>query len=281
MNRLVKQLTHTLLIITAVVFSGGLLAAEQHFSMGNFSTISSQGPLDLQLTFAEQSQITAQGDEDLIAQLEIKQVGKELRLRLKKENRSWFLGSKDDRRLTIIINSQQLTGLDLASSSSAEVLGPWHTANLNIEVSGASFLKTQEIATTKFALELSGASRAELKTVISEQLAVELSGASRAELTELGGSKLAAELSGASSLQIGTQQGLFEKVRAEISGASRIEGKLATKILDAEISGASRFEGRITELAKGELSGVSSLIYSGSPRIQMDVSGVSSLTNQE
>jgi len=121
---------------------------------------------------------------------------------------------------------------------------------------------------------------------------LKLSGASECKSDLFAGNNLYVELNGASSADL---QSEFEEIRAELTGASRLNLSGLGKNLDVDISGASHFNSEkmsletvrveangaseailgISKSINGNLSGASRLEYAGNPSLQVSNNGMS------
>ncbi|MHB0875022.1 MAG: head GIN domain-containing protein [Anaerolineae bacterium] len=120
-------------------------------------------------------------------------------------------------------------------------------------------------------LDLSGASRCDLKDFGAEDVEIALSGASKLS-GELQAARLTFDLSGASST---TLEGSVDAIDATLSGASALDLRDAPAATAAvELSGASSARIDVSERLRYDLSGGSTLRYSGSPEVtEAEVSG--------
>lgn len=99
------------------------------------------------------------------------------------------------------------------------------------------------------------------------------SGASLVEAVGLDAEKLEILASGASTVRA---EGRADRIRLELSGASRLVGdRLPCRTLVAHLSGASLAIVRVSERLSGSLSGASNLEYHGDPSVDVTVSGSS------
>ncbi len=141
----------------------------------------------------------------------------------------------------------------------------WHLHGLQVRL-GVKDLRS---------LRLSGAG-----TVASEgRLAVEeldlrLSGAGRVAL-ELQGRRVSVRLSGAGSIELA---GEAEEQEFLLSGAGSIDAEhLASKRARVRSSGAGECRLQVSETLEASLSGVGSVLYRGSPRVESRISGLGRL----
>lgn len=125
-------------------------------------------------------------------------------------------------------------------------------------------------------VELSGASQGTLTGFSStDDLRVVLSGASTLR-GDISAGDIRCNVSGASALVL---RGAGRNGMLTVSGASTVDlQQFSLHDLDAEVSGASRAEVEVSGTLNATLSGASSLIYGGNPRLdRTSVTGASTL----
>lgn len=128
---------------------------------------------------------------------------------------------------------------------------------IDIEVSGASSFKTDDLKAKTLVLEVSGASSVSFKRMEIIDFELEISGAVGVELN-----------------------GYADKCDIEMSGASSLRARdLDVKRCSVELSGVSSAKiGKVSDVLNVEISGVSKLYYSGNPvKTSFDTSGVSKI----
>jgi hypothetical protein len=107
-----------------------------------------------------------------------------------------------------------------------------------------------------------------------QQLDVYLSGSSFCEM-EAGYRKMNIILSGASKLNL---EGLGDEMKAELSGASELMAfEYPVRAANVNVSGASHGRITVSDDLDAVASGASRLLYRGSPSVQSDASGASSV----
>jgi hypothetical protein len=105
---------------------------------------------------------------------------------------------------------------------------------------------------------------------------LEVSGASKLSLTNLKNDSLRVDSSGASKIKV---DGETKNLEVELSGASRLDAEnLKTENADIDASGASNATIFVSNDLKADLSGASSVTYSGNPKnLVKKTSGASSV----
>lgn len=185
---------------------------------------------------------------------------------------SVFSAYDTDIEMVIEISGYVFEDITLTNAVRCEAeSGVFTNDKLDIELSGASQIKSMELNNKKIEANLSGASILVLDKVRTNDLELELSGASIFKSTNIKADYLDSNLSGASKLIF---EGEIKDVDAYLSGASVISGyDLVLDTLDAGLSGASGIEVTVNKQIKGSASGASIVNYKGSATSTMSTSG--------
>ncbi|WP_265562110.1 head GIN domain-containing protein [Sphingomicrobium arenosum] len=217
------------------VYGSGVEASELR-RLERFSSIEAGGIFELEIVAGQPQRVEVSADDNLLSRIETRVVGDRLVLDL--ADRTQSCGP-----IRVRIAVEHLEGLDLSGAAEASASG----------ISGRDF-----------ELEMSGASELDFDGAVG-RLEADMSGA--AELRARGSAaQLELENSGASKV---TLLGFSsDEVELRASGAAHVDlGGLRPTRVEARVSGASDVNlGRPREAAMSA-SGVSSISYSGNPRI--------------
>lgn len=221
----------------------------REFTYSDFTKVEVSSPFQVEISKSNVYSVSITANENLFDYIEVTQISDTLHLRLKP-----FFSFRHT-TFEAVIAMPELNALNISGACTTEI-GEFQTiGDVDIEVSGASKLNIVGLQASNVIMEVSGASRV-TGYVKSESADFEVSGASSLELR---GSSVDASLdvSGASSLRLQD----FSILEASIS-------------LSAASNGSVEVNGNLDV----EVSGVSSLIYSGNPTLgRVEVSGASSL----
>ena len=157
------------------------------------------------------------------------------------------------------------------------VVLPYSTSLERVDVSGASSLTSGRVfEAEQFAVDVTGASDFDA-AVHADKVSVSGSGASSISC-EVEASSLDIDLSGASDARLSGRAGTCSLT---VSGASSLKGLsdswIVTDNTSCDISGASSVRIICNKSLSGEVSGASTLIYSGDAESDVHASGVSSV----
>ena len=202
----------------------------------------------LEVIPADTYSVKIEANEGILDRIKVEQTGDKLEIGI---NNPFFHSYRSPR---VTITMPELRGLYLSGASEGNVTGFSSSHNFELTLSGASELN-MDMETGAFICEMSGASEVSgyLKATSCD---IDLSGASGIELTGSGGN-----------------------IRLEASGASDMDlANFTVNDADIDFSGASDASMDINGRLDVELSGASTLEYSGNPILgELDLSGGSEL----
>jgi len=233
--------------IGAWVIGAGEVIADQHPHEG-FDRVAVSNAIEVDIARSEDYAITVTGYENLVPRVEVDLVGQELRITLAP-------GTYFRNNVEAFITMPDLSGLTVSGASEASAMGFASTDAFEMNVSGASRVAIDMEAGNATA-DISGASRL-AGTLRAHDTSLTLSGASRCELT-----------------------GSAADMELDVSGASRADLlQFEVQNVDADVSGASRATINMTGTLNVELSGASTLEYTGDVNLGVaNVTGASTLT---
>jgi hypothetical protein len=225
----------------------------RNFDITGFTRVEVGSTFEVEIVQADAWSVTIDAQEKLFENLSVNKTGDTLEINLKWGWGSW-VSSWGFKRARARITMPALEALTLSGASSGTATGFQSNKDAEIAVSGASSLEI-DMAAAAVRMEVSGASH--------------ITGKLQAE-------KLMAEISGASRV---TLAGAADNLEVAASGASTASlEELAAEQVDIELSGASRGTVSVRDSLKLNLSGASSLTYSGDPSLEaIEISGSSTI----
>ena len=230
MKTIIKNTTALFILLSIFHLSTTFAQNTKTYDFKDFNSIEIGGAFTGEITQGDEFKVTVEYEESMEENLDLKQVGNELKVGLK----GWKSSGKSSPK--IIIQLPALEKLDLSGACDI-ILVKLSGENLEIELSGASSLqgdldfKRIEIdasgassigfsgRTNKIELYLSGASNFKGKgLIVTDEFLLDCSGASSARCQVDG--DMFIKMSGASSLQYTGEGNILKQ---ELSGASEIE----------------------------------------------------------
>ncbi len=216
-----------------------------------FNSIDISNAIEFEINQSESYSLSITAQESIFSQLDIRQSGNTLEIRLKP-------GTNTNASIKAAVTLPVLSKLVVSGASRGSARGFRSTGEFQLDQSGASQLEI-DMETGKTQIEVSGASRLS-GNLRAQDTRIEMAGASRCELIGSAGTSNL-EISGASHLRSPEFQ--MQDVTASVSGASQVT-IYTSKTLSVDLSGAS------------------SLHYRGNPILsKVSVSGASRLVNDE
>jgi hypothetical protein len=221
-----------------------------------FSSIEVSSAFEVEIVQSSTWSVALTAQQKLFDQIAVTQSGDRLEINLQWGWGTW-LSSWGYQRPKARITVPELSVLKLSGASKGSARGFKSAHDTNVFLSGASTLDI-DIEATNSSVEVTGASRLTGRLKAND-IRLEINGASNANLS---GSAGTIDLDG--------------------SGASRAEfGAVTASEIKVSLSGASRATVAPKDAISVELSGASSLTYSGNPALQsMEISGASTIHKQ-
>jgi hypothetical protein len=220
---------------------------EKTFNYKDFTDIEISSAIEYEINQTSDYSVEVSTHENILDRLDIRQSGKTLIVRLKP-------GSYTHSDVRVTVNLPAITRLDISGASRGKI-GTFKTIqNFEMQVSGASQADMQ-MECSDADIEISGASKVR-GNLIANNLYLTVSGASRCNLE---GSAVDGDII--------------------VSGASQIEfGGFRLKNIDIVASGASRADIYTDGELSLDISGASTLSYSGKPTLnKINISGASKI----
>lgn len=219
----------------------------------NFSRIEISTGFEVEITQADSFFVSITIDKSLYEYVNIARRGDTLHVGLKAN----YIYTAASRKA--VINLPDLRRLELSGGSTASVSGFNLNHNIDIELSGASAMALNPMESEDASFKLSG-------------------GSSLAGIIQMKQGRL--DVSGSSTLHLsGTTTGLVIKAS---SASNIIVDNLPVASADVVLNGGSHAAVNVTDTLNVEISGGSTLTYTGNPKLgKMDISGGSILEQAE
>jgi len=260
MKKAILIVAGIVIMITAVLLTGCVSpiitkdagpTTTRNYDFTDFTSIEIGHAFKLEVTRADTYSISISADESTFDHIEVTKTGNKLEIGMGNVFISFHRAPR------VKITMPELRGLDMSGASEGNVTGFKSSQDFNLVLSGASELDF-DMETGGFKCEVSGASRVtgNLKSSSSN---INLSGASRIDLAGSGGN-----------------------IRLDASGASHADlANFTVNDGDIDFSGASSASLDINGTLDADLSGASSVRYSGDPKLgEFNITGGSSLTRR-
>ena len=259
-KRMIVCLTTFMLIvglITAVIGCGKPITGSgkvetRETDYTGFAKLTVGSGFEVEITRADSFSVSITADDNLFDYLDIKKVGSTLYIGLKRPR----IYLHTTQRATITM--PDLRGLELSGTSRGDVNGFSSADSLTLGLSGASYLRIDNVKAGSTGIDVSGASK--------------LSGS----ITIADGNF---SVSGASTIEL---EGTAGNVDIEVSGVSSVKiGDLAVVNAAVEVSGVSKATTNASDRIDANISGASTLYYVGNPTLgDIEVSSGSKISQR-
>lgn len=261
---------------------------EKAYDFTDFTSVEISDAFKYEVQQSDGYSVVVSAHENLFEHMDIHQDGKTLYIGVK-------FGHYNDSDTRVTVTMPQLNKLEVSGACDGNVTGFDSTGDLEVKVSGASKLN-MNIKAGKTGLNISGAADI-TGDLIAADTQIKLSGASelnmtlktrKTTITASGASKVTGDLqaldsqfrlSGASKCEL---TGSANNTLIVASGASKMNSPgLMLQSADIELSGASQANIYTDGTLDIDISGSSTLDYTGNPTIgKMDISGDSKINHK-
>ena len=236
--------------ISSYISPSGQISTEQR-AVAPFEKVSVATGIDMVLREGQQN-VLVESYENILPFIETEVSGNTLFVRLKPH--TYIRGNA---HMVVYVSAEYFSSVEASGGAEVDITGVLTSQKLQLVASGGSDFDCTENSTLRcneITLNVSGGGEADLH-IVCTKLSVNASGGSEVTLS-----------------------GEAETASIDLSGGSRIEAfSLLTTTLQAVLSGGSTAEVNVADYIAANLSGGSRLIYKGSPRIDLDSSGGSSI----
>ena len=269
----------TMAVLAGVVFSAAAQTKTRSLTLPDFTgvdvssyfqiEISKGDKIDVEITYSAELEpyIVSKVNSSGVLRLGIDT--KDMPRDMKRENNrgKYILSAK------IIV--PDLVSLNASGATKVDFQGRFTPRSFKGDFSGASSVKGLDINTQSLSIDCSGASKLQISGNISGKASYDFSGASNADIRQDIG-KLDIEVSGASNINL---KGSFTDMSVDLSGASSMDAAGKGDKLNVEVSGASHFNGKDLSVnsASVDASGASRAFVNVSKVLNVDITGSSSL----
>jgi hypothetical protein len=209
----------------------------RQYDFSDFTRVDIGSAFNYEIMQSDTYRITITANNNLFDDIKVAQEGQTLIIGMEFPEVPWAIKINTHSGLKAVITMPQLNGLDSSGATDGTISNFLSTEDLDITVSGASWLELVEITADDFTFDVSGASTV-TGDMEAKNVELEVSGASTVQLKGSAGG-MGVDASGNSHLKLMDLKAGNASVT--LSGASdgtvNLDGKL-----DAELSGASTLE---------------------------------------
>lgn len=244
---------------TEIVGNGEVITQEANAA--GFTKIRISVPAEVWYTVSDNFALEIRGESNIVQDIEYEIEQEELHIKFADDINFQY---KPTVPLVINVSAPQLNKILLSKASKFSTKDRIIAGGFSIRASGASFVNIPNIGASKLSIHLSGASEAHLGQLSGSTADIRTTGSSQLIVDHLEMASLNVRSSGASNIEI--KKGNVNKQVVNLSGSSDyIAPHLITKTTTIDCSGASTADIHVEQALDAELSGSSTLNYSGKP----------------
>lgn len=252
-----RKLLVTMAVLASALFSAKAEEITKTFYFGDIKSLDIEYCYMVHVTKGNSNAVKVEYDSVIRDYMDIQYDSNTCCLEMKMDKKTPKTLFKTGRlpRINIYLEMDDIKKLDINGAASVTFEGEYKGNGVDIELSGASKIKSLNIKGESLSFTCSGASNGTIEGDFSGDVDITLSGASRMSCT-CNCKEIDAQISGASRL---TLEGNYNDVDVACSGASSAQMEGSAKTAEFECSGASRIEAKdfITKDLRADLSGAS------------------------
>ena len=205
---------HLLSLVTFLLVTSGLRAAERTYDVTTFTAIDASGAAVIVYTCSPTHSVRAEGEAKDIERYTVSVRGGTLTIRTNKKHNQW----RNINRVTFYVTSPELTAIELSGACHFDADQVLSASDLKLDLSGASKLEANIAAKGKMDIDVSGASKVAGNLLAEADVSFDMSGASKATL-KVKAHDINLDISDACRSSLNVE---CHRLTAECSGASKL-----------------------------------------------------------
>ncbi|GHT08866.1 DUF2807 domain-containing protein [Bacteroidia bacterium] len=222
-------------------------------NLKEFTSINASGVFDIVLTQGNSESLSIEADEELIPYVKYDVSAGVLKLWLKKNE------LKNIKKPKAFVTLKELNSLNLSGACSVNGTGVFPSKKCKIDCGGATKVNIQ-VKTGELLIDLSGASNLQVGVQDAKNVSLDASGASKTNISATSGiKKMNVDASGSSNVKL---SGNAESLVIGVSGAGKVDAEqFGANEADITATGASRVKVGVIKGLKADASGASRIQY--------------------
>jgi hypothetical protein len=200
--------------------------------VGDFTSLSSRGSMDVEISYGPSNTITIEADENLLPYIETKVENGKLTIMPKKN-----VNLKSKSKMTVHVSMTKINSLQLSGSGNVHGKGAFSNDDkTEISVSGSGDLK---LAFDKFSdldLAVSGSGNITLEGRATNRITARVSGSGNIDCSDIRSNDVDAKISGSGNVKVYAQN----SIDAKISGSGNIFYKGDAQKISSKVAGSGK-----------------------------------------
>ncbi|HVZ96720.1 MAG TPA: head GIN domain-containing protein [Chitinophagaceae bacterium] len=200
--------------------------------VSDFTSLSSHGPMDVQINYGSSNSITVEADENLLPYIETVVENGNLEIRTKKNT-----NIKSKSRMVITVSMTKINGLQLSGSGDIKGDGAFtNNSETDIAVSGSGNITLGFDNFKDLDVAVSGSGNVHLKGNGTNKISAHVSGSGNIDCSNINSSDVAAKLSGSGNIKVYASN----SIDAKISGSGNVFYKGDATKIESKVSGSGK-----------------------------------------
>jgi hypothetical protein len=200
--------------------------------VSDYTSLASQGSMDVQIAYGSSNSITVEADENLLPHIETVVENGKLIIRPKNK-----VNLKSRSKMVVYVSMTKINSLQLSGSGNINGDGAFsNSGKTDIAISGSGNIKLGFDSFNELELALSGSGNMDLKGNATKSINASVSGSGNIECSNINSNDVVAKLSGSGNIKVYANN----SIDAKISGSGNVYYKGNASNINSKIAGSGK-----------------------------------------
>lgn len=200
--------------------------------VSNYTSLTSQGSMDVQITYGNSNSVVVEGDENLLPYIETSVENSKLTIKSKKN-----VNLKSTSKIIVRVSMTKINSLQLSGSGNINGSGAFTSdGKTDIGVSGSGNLKLDFDSFKDLDLSVSGSGNIDLKSSETNSINAKVSGSGNIDCSSISSKDVEAKLSGSGNIKVYANN----SIDAKISGSGNVYYKGNAQNISQKVNGSGK-----------------------------------------
>ncbi|HEU5364032.1 MAG TPA: head GIN domain-containing protein [Hanamia sp.] len=200
--------------------------------VSSFTSLSSHGAMDVQISYGNSNSIEVQADENLLPYIETTVEDGKLTIKSKKN-----VNLKSSSKIIVSVSMTKINGLQLSGSGNINATGNFTSdAKTKMMVSGSGNIKLNSGSFKDLDLALSGSGNIDLKKGTADNVTISISGSGNIDCSGITSDNVDAKISGSGNARVNANK----SIDAKISGSGNVFYKGTATNITTKVVGSGK-----------------------------------------
>lgn len=205
---------------------------KENRSVNAFTSLASEGSMNVQITYGSSESITIEADENLLPYIETSVAANKLTIKTKKN-----VNLKSAKTITVYVSMKKINSLQLSGSGDIKGAGAFTGDNkTDISLSGSGNLSLEFSSFKDLGLTLSGSGNMTLKGNAANSIDAKVSGSGNIDCAGVSSKDVDAKLSGSGNIKVYANN----SIDARISGSGNVYYKGDAQNINSKVVGSGK-----------------------------------------